>query len=69
MASSIQGAQRRGKPWQTTKSDPTAARAADLVGVEELSPLLAMAYHNVWFECHEDFLVTLGRTRAEESSE
>ncbi len=27
----IQGAKRRGKPWRTTKSDPTAARPADLV--------------------------------------
>ncbi len=27
------------------------------------------SYHNVWFECHEDFLLTLGRTRAEEGSE
>ena len=28
----IQGAKRRGKPWRTTKADPTAARAKDLVG-------------------------------------
>jgi hypothetical protein len=27
------------------------------------------SYHTVWFECHEDFLLTLGRTRAEEGSE
>ncbi|MCK9248311.1 MAG: hypothetical protein M0P31_04955 [Solirubrobacteraceae bacterium] len=27
------------------------------------------SYHNIWFECHEDFLLTLGRTRAEEGSE
>jgi putative transposase len=27
----IQGAKRRGKPWRTTQSDPTAARPADLV--------------------------------------
>ena len=27
----IQGAKRRGKPWRTTKSDPHAARPADLV--------------------------------------
>jgi len=27
------------------------------------------SYHTVWFECHEDFLQTLGRTRAEEGSE
>jgi putative transposase len=27
----IQGAKRRGKPWRTTKSDPTAVRPADLV--------------------------------------
>ena len=27
----IQGAKRRGKPWRTTKADPTAARARDLV--------------------------------------
>jgi hypothetical protein len=25
--------------------------------------------HTIWFECHEDFLLTLGRTRAEEGSE
>jgi len=24
------------------------------------------SYHNVWFECHEDFLLTLGRDRSEE---
>jgi hypothetical protein len=29
-------------------------------------PLLD-SYHTVWFECHEDFLLTLGRSRAEES--
>jgi putative transposase len=28
----ICGAKRRGKPWRTTKSDPTAQRAEDLVG-------------------------------------
>ena len=27
----IQGAKRRGKPWRTTKADPTARRPADLV--------------------------------------
>jgi putative transposase len=27
----IQGAKRRGKPWRTTRADPKAARAADLV--------------------------------------
>jgi predicted ArsR family transcriptional regulator len=27
------------------------------------------SYHTIWFECHEDFLLTLGRTRAEEGSE
>lgn len=27
------------------------------------------SYHTVWFECHEDFLLTLGRKRAEEGSE
>jgi putative transposase len=27
----IQGAKRRGKPWRTTKPDPTARRPADLV--------------------------------------
>ena len=33
-----------------------------------VSPLVD-SYHNVWFECHEDFLLTLGRTRAGEGSE
>lgn len=33
-----------------------------------VSPLVD-SYHTVWFECHEDFLLTLGRTRAEEGSE
>jgi transposase InsO family protein len=28
----IQGAQRRGRPWRTTKADPSASRAGDLVG-------------------------------------
>ncbi len=32
-----------------------------------VSPLLD-SYHTVWFECHEDFLVTLGRSRHEEGS-
>jgi hypothetical protein len=27
------------------------------------------SYHTVWFECHEDFLLTLGRTRRGEGSE
>ena len=26
------------------------------------------SFHNVWFECHEDFLVTLGRSREDEGS-
>jgi DNA-binding transcriptional ArsR family regulator len=26
------------------------------------------SFHTVWFECHEDFLVTLGRSRHEEGS-
>jgi hypothetical protein len=33
-----------------------------------VSPLVD-SYHTVWFECHEDFLLTLGRTRAQEGSE
>jgi hypothetical protein len=33
-----------------------------------VSPLVD-SYHTVWFECHEDFLLTLGRTRASEGSE
>ena len=32
-----------------------------------VSPLVD-SYHTIWFECHEDFLVTLGRTRHEEAS-
>jgi hypothetical protein len=26
------------------------------------------SFHSVWFECHEDFLVTLGRSREDEGS-
>ena len=26
------------------------------------------SFHTIWFECHEDFLVTLGRSRHEEGS-
>jgi hypothetical protein len=33
-----------------------------------VSPLVD-SYHTVWFECHEDFLLTLGRTRAGEGSQ
>lgn len=33
-----------------------------------VSPLVD-SYHTVWFECHEDFLLTLQRTRAREGSE
>lgn len=32
-----------------------------------VSPALD-SYHTVWFECHEDFLLTLGRSRHEEGS-
>lgn len=32
-----------------------------------VSPLVE-SYHQVWFECHEDFLLTLGRDRAAEGS-
>ncbi len=32
-----------------------------------VSPLVD-SYHTVWFECHEDFLVTLGRSRTAEGS-
>ena len=32
-----------------------------------VSPLVD-SYHQVWFECHEDFLLTLGRDRADEGS-
>lgn len=47
--------------------------AAALAKIEDdpryfVSPLVD-SYHTVWFECHEDFLLTLGRTRAEEGSE
>lgn len=47
--------------------------AAALAKIEDdpryfVSPLVD-SYHNVWFECHEDFLLTLGRTRAAEGSE
>lgn len=30
--------------------------------------LLVDSYHNIWFECHEDFIQTLGRHRAAEGS-
>jgi hypothetical protein len=26
------------------------------------------SFHNIWFECHEDYLVTLGRSREEEEA-
>jgi DNA-binding MarR family transcriptional regulator len=32
-----------------------------------VSPLVE-SYHTVWFECHEDYLVTLGRSRSDEGS-
>jgi hypothetical protein len=41
------------------------ARAGDRRFVAD--PLLS-SFHTVWFECHEDFLLTLGRSRAEEGS-
>jgi hypothetical protein len=46
--------------------------ATALARVEEdpryvVSPLVD-SYHTVWFECHEDFIVTLGRSRSEEGS-
>jgi hypothetical protein len=57
---------------------PRFARYGDRLGIalEKIeddpryfvSPLVE-SYHTVWFECHEDFLLTLGRTRAEEGSE
>ena len=34
----IQGAKRRGKPWRTTKSDPSATRPRDLVCREFTAP-------------------------------
>jgi hypothetical protein len=33
-----------------------------------VSPLVD-SYHTIWFECHEDYLLTLGRTRTQEGSE
>lgn len=41
------------------------ARAGDERFIDD--PLLP-SFHTVWFECHEDFLLTLGRTRSEERS-
>ncbi len=44
--------------------------AIDLVGDDPrymVSPAVD-SYHTVWFETHEDFLLTLGRTREEEGS-
>jgi putative transposase len=43
-AHGIQGAKRRGRPWRTTNADPTAARAADLVGRE----FIASAPNRLW---------------------
>ncbi|MGH2888444.1 MAG: IS3 family transposase [Solirubrobacteraceae bacterium] len=40
----IQGAKRRGKPWRTTKADPTAVRAKDLVGRD----FTAQAPNRLW---------------------
>jgi putative transposase len=48
----IVGAKRRGKPWRTTKSDPAAPRAEDLVGRH----FTATAPNRLWvgdFERHE----------------
>lgn len=45
------------------------AAAAERVQDGELDALVAPvgeSYHNIWFELHEDLIVTLGRTRAEE---
>jgi hypothetical protein len=63
---------------QTGDVVPRFARYGDRLGaalekIEDdprffVSPLVD-SYHNIWFECHEDFLLTLGRTRAEEGSE
>jgi hypothetical protein len=33
-----------------------------------LTGVLVDSYHNVWFECHECFFITLGRSRADEES-
>ena len=52
---SIQGAKRRGKPWRTTKSDPTAVRHPDLVNRDFTAP----APDRLWLadftylRCHE----------------
>jgi putative transposase len=40
----IVGAKRRGKPWRTTKSDPAAQRASDLVGRD----FTAQAPNRLW---------------------
>ncbi|MTD56939.1 hypothetical protein [Amycolatopsis pithecellobii] len=38
-------------------------------GVEGyLTGVLVDSYHNIWFECHECFLITLGRSRSNEES-
>lgn len=43
-ADGLQGAKRRGKPWRTTTSDPTAQRAKDLVGRD----FTAIAPNRLW---------------------
>ena len=43
-AAGICGAKRRGKPWRTTKADPAAARAQDLVGRD----FTAQAPNRLW---------------------
>ena len=43
-AAGIRGAKRRGKPWRTTKPDPSAPRRADLVGRE----FTASAPNRLW---------------------
>jgi hypothetical protein len=45
------------------------ARAKFEAGTESfLTGVLVDSYHNIWFECHECFFITLGRSRTEEES-
>ena len=56
----IQGAKRRGKPWQTTVADPNAARPADLVERD----FTASRPDELWvcdFERHEALLTVRGQ--------
>ncbi|MEV4420137.1 hypothetical protein AB0L40_09210 [Patulibacter sp. NPDC049589] len=60
----------RDAPWFATYASRLSAAAAAVAAGDGrfVTDPQVDSFHNIWFECHEDYFVTLGRSREDEEA-